>query len=177
MPVEVSLLPSEAAEDAALVADLRDRVNAAYGVAEEALWMPGTERIAADRVAEIVAAGEMAVARVDARIVGSVRVRMLDERTGFFGLLTVHPDEQGAGAGRELVRFAERLARERGASEIELRLLVPREGSDPHKQRLHDWYSRLGYRIVGRSDFGAQNPAALASMRAPLDLVSYRKRF
>ena len=89
--------------------------------------MPGTERIASERVAEIVAAGEMAVARAETRIVGSVRVRMLDEETGFFGLLAVHPDDQGSGVGRELIRFAEQLARERGAGQMELRLLVPRE--------------------------------------------------
>jgi ribosomal protein S18 acetylase RimI-like enzyme len=175
LALEVALLPPEAADDAALVADLCDRINAAYGEAEAALWKAGTGRIAFDRVAEIVAAGELAVARVDGRIVGSVRVRMLDERTGFFGLLTVHPDDQGIGAGRELIRFAEGLAGARGAAEMELRLLVPRDGTDVHKERLDGWYSRLGYRIAGRSDFAAQNPAAAASMRRPLELVTYRK--
>jgi GNAT superfamily N-acetyltransferase len=174
--VEVSLLPVSAADDAALLADLRDRINAAYAEAEEELWVPGTDRIAADRVAEIVAAGELAVARVDSRVVGSVRVRRLDDGTGFFGLLAVHPDDQGLGVGRELVRFAEDLMREAGASEMELRLLVPRAGSDPGKEGLHGWYTRLGYRLTGHRDFAETHPDAVRAMRVPLDIRTYRKR-
>ncbi len=136
--------------------------------------MPGTERIASERVAEIVAAGEMAVARAETRIVGSVRVRMLDEETGFFGLLAVHPDDQGSGAGRELIRFAEQLARERGAGQMELRLLVPREQTDPGKEWLAAWYTRLGYRMTGRADFSESHPAV--EMLTPLDMLTYRKR-
>ena len=86
--------------DAALVADLCSRINAAYAEAESALWVPGTERVEQARVAEIVAAGQMAVARAGDRIVGSVRVRMLDADTGFFGLLAVDPTAQGSGSGR-----------------------------------------------------------------------------
>ena len=135
--------------------------------------MPGTERVASERVAEIVAAGEMAVARDEARIVGSVRVRMLDEETGFFGLLAVHPDDQGSGAGRELVRFAEQLARDRGAGQMELRLLVPREQTDPGKEWLAAWYARLGYRLTGRADFSESHPSE--EMLMPLDILTYRK--
>jgi ribosomal protein S18 acetylase RimI-like enzyme len=138
------------------------------------LWAPGFERVASERVAEIVAAREMGVARVDGRIVGSVRIRRLDEETGFFGLLAVHPADQGKGVGRELVRFAEELSRERGATTMELRLLVPREGDDAHKERLHGWYSRLGYRPVGRADFSASHPDAQS--RGPLDILTYRKK-
>ena len=154
-------------------ADLRARINTAYAEAEDALWAPGFERIALERVAEIVAAGEMAVARVDGKIVGSVRVRFLDEETGFFGSLAVHPADQGAGIGRELVRFAEELARERGATAMGSRLLVPLEGGDAHKERLHTWYSRLGYRPVGRADFSASHPVARS--RTLLDILTYRK--
>ena len=136
--------------------------------------MPGTERIASERVAEIVAAGEMAVARAETRIVGSVRVRMLDEETGFFGLLAVHPDDQGSGAGRELIRFAEQLVRERGAGQMELRLLVPREQTEPGKEWLAAWYTRLGYRMTGRADFSESHPAV--EMLTPLDMLTYRKR-
>jgi ribosomal protein S18 acetylase RimI-like enzyme len=163
------------ADDAALVSDLWARINAAYGQAEEALWAPGTDRVELERVIEIVAAGEMAVARVNGRIVGSIRVRMLDPHTGYFGLLAVHPDDQRRGVGRELILFAERFAREQGATHMELRLLVPREGVDRGKGRLHEWYSRLGYRVTERRDFAKLNPEAAAAMRTPLDLLTFRK--
>ena len=170
-------MPAAAADDAALVADLCSRINAAYGEAEKELWAPETDRIAPERVAEIVAAGEMAVARVDGRIVGSVRVRSVDEETGFFGLLAVHPADQGLGVGRELVRFAEKLMRERGAVEMELRLLVPRDRTDAWKQTLDAWYTRLGYRVTERRSFAELNPEAAAAMATPLDLLTYRRRF
>jgi len=156
------------------VADLTARINAAYAAAESALWVQGTERIAPERVAEIVTAGEMAVARNEGGVLGSVRVRRLDERTGFFGLLAVHPADQGKGVGGALIRFAEEVAREHGATEMELRLLVPRHGIDLGKQRLHDWYSRLGYGIIGRADFSESHPDAAALL--PLDILTYRKR-
>ena len=158
-----------------MVRDLWTRINAAYAAAEEHLWTPGTDRVDLERVVEIVAAGEMAVARGGGRVVGSVRVRMLDPQTGYFGLLAVHPDEQGMGVGRELVRFAERTMRERGAIWMELRLLVPREGADAGKGRLYDWYSRLGYGVTERRDFAKLNPDAAAAMRTPLDLLTFRR--
>lgn len=158
------------------MADLAARINRAYGAAEAALWLPGKERISVERVREIVAAGEMAVARVDAQTVGSVRARLLDERTGYFGLLAVEPGAQGRGAGSALVGFAERLARETGAKRMELRLLLPSEGGDAGKLWLGGWYERLGYRVVGREDFGESHPDSVAAMRTPLEILTYRKR-
>lgn len=172
----VAFLPPSAADDAALVDDLAALVNAAYGAAEEELWAPGTDRIARERVAEIVGAGELAVARANGRIVGSVRVRAVEEEAGYFGLLAVEPESQGAGIGRELVAFAEAVSRERGAGWMELRLLVPREGTDAGKSRLHDWYVRLGYEDVERGDFGESHPAAVDEWRTPLDVLTMHKR-
>jgi GNAT superfamily N-acetyltransferase len=125
-------------------------------------------------VVEIVAAGEMAVARVEGKVVGSVRIRQPDPNTGFFGLLAVSPDQQGEGVGRALVLFAEDLSRERGARSMELRLLVPRGQRDPGKDKLDAWYSRLGYVSVGNEDFSASHPDITS--RVPLDILTYRKR-
>ena len=171
----VELLPPHAADDAALVDDLTRRINAAYRAAEEELWVPGQERIARERVAEIVEAGELAVARINERIVGSVRVRAVEEGAGYFGLLAVEPESQGAGIGRALIAFAEDLSRGCGARWMELRLLVPREGRDAGKSRLYDWYGRLGYEEVERADFGEAHPTAVDVWRTPLDILTMRK--
>lgn len=170
------LLPPSAAGDAALVDELTRLVNAAYGAAEEDLWVPGKDRIAPERVAEIVGAGELAVARVNGRIVGSVRVRDVEDEAGYFGLLAVDPALQGAGIGRELIGFAEAVSRAHGAKRMELRLLVPREGTDAGKSRLYDWYVRLGYEEVERGDFGESHPAAAGEWRTPLDVLTMHKR-
>ena len=59
---------------------------------------------------------------------------------------------------------------------MELRLLVPREGSDAQKSRLYDWYCRLGYDEIDRDDFGDLHPAAADDWRTPLDMITMRKR-
>jgi len=152
--------------------DLAARINRAYAVAEADLWLPGKDRISPERVREIVAEGELAVARLERRVVGSVRLRRLEPEVGFFGLLAVEPSAQGAGIGGELIRFAERSMRDAGAQQMELRLLVPRASSDLHKERLHEWYSRLGYRPIDRRAFDVRESAAA---RTPLDILTYRK--
>jgi ribosomal protein S18 acetylase RimI-like enzyme len=173
--VTVDFLPPTAADDAALVDDLTARINAAYGAAEEDLWVPGKDRIERTRVAEIVRDGEMAVARVDGTVVGSIRVRDVEDGAGYFGLLAVEPAAQGAGVGGALIRFAEDVSRERGARRMELRLLVPREGADAGKSRLYDWYARLGYEETARGDFGESHPAAADEWRTPLDVLTMHK--
>ena len=53
---------------------------------------------------------------------------------------------------------------------MQLELLVPRGAPHPHKVRLHEWYSRLGYRAdLGRRDF--DEPL----LAGPADLWIYRK--
>ena len=52
---------------------------------------------------------------------------------------------------------------------MELELLIPRGAPHPKKVRLHGWYTRLGYRQIGRRDF--DEPGLLR----PADLVVYRK--
>jgi GNAT superfamily N-acetyltransferase len=174
--VSIDFLPPTAADDPALVADLTRRINAAYGAAEEELWFPGNERIESTRVAEIVQAGELAVARIDERVVGSIRIRAPEAKAGYFGLLAVDPAEQGRGIGRDLIRFAEDVSRERGADWMELRLLVPGAGTNPGKTLLYDWYSRLGYETTERADFAETHPEFVDTARMPLDVLTMRKR-
>jgi GNAT superfamily N-acetyltransferase len=117
------------------------------------------------------------VALIDGLIRGSILIRELDGETGYFGLLAVEPAEQRGGIGRALVRFAEDVSRKRGAKAMELRLLVPRMGRDEGKQWLASWYERLGYRVIGREDFGQSHPDSVRSMRTPLDILTFRKEF
>jgi predicted N-acetyltransferase YhbS len=113
---------------------------------------------------ELVAAGEMAVAGDPP--VGCVRVQRLDEDTAMFGMLSVDPAAHGTGFGNALIAFAENAF---DVAEMELELLIPRGARHPSKVRLHEWYSRLGYRQVGRRDFDEPGLAG------PADLWVYRK--
>ena len=175
MSVGVEPLPPAAAHDAALVARLAAIVNAAYGVGEEGIWLPGTERIAAPEVAAAIAAGELLGARLDGALVGCARARMLDGATGEVGLVSAAPEAWGAGVGRALVRAAEAGLAARGATEMQLELLVPREWEQPHKARLREWYERLGYRVVRTAPFGEIAAPSADRLAGPAQFLIFRK--
>jgi hypothetical protein len=57
---------------------------------------------------------------------------------------------------------------------MRLKLLVPRGGTHPFKDRLHSWYSRLGYRAIGAEDVAKALPD-IEKTAVPCDLVTYEK--
>jgi len=162
--------------DQALAPELRRIVNVAYRAGETGLWQPGWERIKLVWMQGDIANGEIAVAWRDGTVAGCIRTFMRAPDRGEFGQLAVDPPAEGAGIGRALIEFAEAACRERGAGEMGLELLVPRDGTHPAKERLHAWYSRLGYRIAGREDFAAAYPEVAELLAVRCDLRSYRKR-
>jgi ribosomal protein S18 acetylase RimI-like enzyme len=150
-------------EDTAAVTRI---INAAYLAGETEIWQDGWSRTTPEQVAQLIASGEIAVARVDGRVVGSVRVRQLTGDTAELGMLSVDPDAFGTGAGRALLAFAEQ---HHGTPFMQLELLVPRGAPHPQKVRLHDWYSRLGYEPISQREF--DEPL----LAGPADLRTYRK--
>jgi predicted N-acetyltransferase YhbS len=150
-------------EDAAAVTRI---VNAAYDAGEAGIWRQGWKRIGPESVEALIARGEIAVARTDGKVIGSVRVLRLDEQTAELGMLSVSPEAFGTGTGRALLRFAEQVY---GTEFMHLELLVPHGAAHPDKVRLHEWYSRLGYREISRRRF--DEPL----LAGPADLVTYRK--
>ncbi len=153
------------------VAEVVRITNAAYDRGEAGIWLPGWKRTDPEWTGSEVAAGEVYVAREDGRIVGSIRVVRLRDDTAEFGLLAVDPDVGGRGVGRTLVDFAEGV---HDVDWMELELLVP---PVPHgnKRRLHEWYTRRGYREWRRRDFATAYPEPGALLVGPSDLVGYRK--
>jgi len=154
---------------------VRAIVNTAYLTSEAGLWKPEWERTSAAWLRDDIARGELAVARREGEPVGCVRVIRRDETTGELGLLAAAPEAHGTGVGTALVRFAEDASRAGGATEMRLELLVPRHGTQPAKERLHEWYTRLGYRVTGRTDFVAAYPEIRDLVAVPCDLRRYRK--
>jgi GNAT superfamily N-acetyltransferase len=173
--IETELLPAAASDDAELMERITDLTNAVYAASEEGLWIDGTERTTIEEVADLTRAGQIAVARLDGRVVGCVRVQRLDEGTGEFGMLTADPAHRGVGIGRELVRFAERKCRAEGLHTMLLELLVPREWSHPGKEFLAAWYTRIGYRVVRTGTIDELYPALAPLLATRCDFVIYRK--
>ncbi|SEP01557.1 GNAT family N-acetyltransferase [Amycolatopsis saalfeldensis] len=173
MSLEIELLPPSAAagEDLAVTA----LVNQVYAVAEKGLWAGPADRTTVAEVAGLVRAGEIAVARLDGRTVGCVRIHRLADGAGEFGLLAAAPDVRGAGIGRALVRFAEQRCRADGCAEMQLELLVPRDWTHPSKEFLAGWYGRLGYRVVRTSTIDEAYPHLAPLLATPCDFLVYRK--
>ena len=122
----------------------------------------------------MVAAEQVALARVVGQAVGCIRTRELDDGVGEFGLLAADPAHRREGVGREVVGFAEQLCRRRGFAVMQLELLVPRGWSHPTKEFLHAWYTRIGYRPVRTDSIEESYPVA-PLLATPCDFVVYRK--
>jgi GNAT superfamily N-acetyltransferase len=161
--------------DPAVVARLTDLINDVYAVAEEGLWRSDATRTTAPQVAELIEAGELAVARLDGEIAGAVHVHAVSDDTGLFGMLVAAPEHRNIGVGRALVDFAEHHSRDCGASAMQLELLVPRTWEHPTKVFLDGWYRRLGYRVARRTTLD-ENYADLTPMLATeCELLVYEK--
>lgn len=90
--------------------------------------------------------------RRHAELVGSVAVRIDDERVAHIGMFAIRPTLQGSGVGRALLGEAERVARERGALEAEMTVIEQRI-------ELLEWYARRGYQPTGETEpFPYGNP-------------------
>jgi len=173
--LDVGIEPADSADDAALVAAITELINGVYVIAEAGLWVDGARRTDAREIAELIRWEELVVARIGGRLVGVVRVHALDAGTAEFGMLAADPARRGVGIGRALVAFAEGWAAERGFARMQLELLVPTSWQHPSKQLLHDWYSRIGYRVVKTGALGELYPELEPLLATTCDLVVYRK--
>ncbi|MDQ6846425.1 MAG: GNAT family N-acetyltransferase [Candidatus Dormibacteraeota bacterium] len=151
------LLPAISADDSSLVEQVCLLVNRAYTVAEAGMWRTVVERTTSAEVAKAMRDREMAVAYEEDHLVGAIRSRLVDEHTGWFGALAVDCAHGGRGVGGQLVRFVEEQTGAAGATMMRLEVLVPLT-PHPHTERLAAWYSRLGYREVGRCSLVEVDP-------------------
>jgi GNAT superfamily N-acetyltransferase len=174
-PIRVALLAPARAGDAALVARLAEVINRAYAHAERGLWHEEAARTTALEIADLVAAGEIAVATRGGELAGTIRVRDLAAGTSELGMLAAAGDHRGTGVGRALVDFVEERSRARGLRAVRLELLLPREWRHPSKERLKAWYGRRGYRVVGSSSVEAAHPHLAPLLATPCELAVYEK--
>ena len=173
--VEVAIVPPADAADDVLMTRIAELVNRVYAEAEKGLWRDGADRTDAPDIAAMVHAGELAVARLDGRLVGAVRIRRLDPGLAEFGMLVASPVHRGIGIGRALVAFAEDWARQQGLSRMQLEVLAPRTWTHPVKEFLRDWYTHIGYRQTRTGRLADAYPALQPQLATPCDFAIYHK--
>jgi GNAT superfamily N-acetyltransferase len=171
----VDLLDATVGDDHDVVDWLTDLVNAVYATAESGLWRSDVTRTTTREMAALIRAHEIAVARLDGRSVGSVRVHAISDTMGEFGMLVVAPENRDAGVGRALVDFAERVCREGGLDAIQLEVLVPRGWQHPSKELLRAWYGRIGYRFVRTGRIDDDYPHLAPQLATACDFEIYEK--
>jgi GNAT superfamily N-acetyltransferase len=174
--VSVRLLDAAASRDARLVERLTVLVNDVYATAESGLWHDGFMRTTPSEFAELIAAGQVAVATTaDGHVVGSMHIHQICEDTSEFGMLVAATDHRGAGIGRALLDFAEQYSRDRGLRAIQLELLVPLAWRHPNKEFLKSWYGRRGFRLVQTRRMDDAHPHLAPLLATPCDLEVHEK--
>jgi GNAT superfamily N-acetyltransferase len=172
---EVTVLAPDEAGDEVLVEELVRLINEAYAVGEAGLWLEGWTRTQPGEIAEAIRSGGMLAATLEGRLVGCAYVRPLDADTGDLGLMAAALDRWGSGMGRELVRSAEEWMRSRGTTTMQLELLVPKRWVHPEKERLHRWYTRLGYQVVRSAPFEEVAAHLAPHLAVPCEFLIFRK--
>jgi ribosomal protein S18 acetylase RimI-like enzyme len=173
--VVVRWLEPDVAEDLALASAVTDVVNLAYAHTEVGLFATTIERTDIDDVRTSISRRETAVALLEGAVVGSVRARALDGRTGWFGALGVDPAVHGRGFGEALVRFVEDDAAAAGRGAMQLEVLESKP-IHPHLSRVREWYERRGYRETSRLPLEALFPDDAARLLvAVMDVVTMQK--
>jgi GNAT superfamily N-acetyltransferase len=173
--IAVRMLDGAHARDARLADDLTSLVNSVYASSESGLWRDGVSRTTTSELADLIHAGQIAIATRDEQLAGSVRIRDIADNVSEFGMLVADPAQRGSGVGSALVEFAEQRGRRRGLRAIRLELLVPRGRRHPSKEFLAAWYDRIGYRRVRTETIEDTYPQLVPLLAIPCDLATYEK--
>ena len=84
-----------------------------------------------------------------------------EPNVGEWGCLALAKEHQSKGYAKQLVRAAEKRIWEHGCTVCQLELLAPTNWKHQHKERLRQWYTRLGYDLQHSNDYDA------STMRLP----------
>ena len=135
------------ADDAGTLAAI---INRAFVV--EAFFKIGERTSSADVVGLMREGGTFLIAEDNGTPVGCVFVKAKGA-TGYFGMLSVDPGQQGKGLGRVLIDASEAHLRDRGCGNVEIEIVNLRE-------ELPQFYEKFGYRKTEERPFTSPERAS-----------------
>ena len=135
------------------IQSLCDLINLVYREAEDGLLMPESKRIFTNDLRLLLENKELLVAIDNGKIIGCVKITLIDDDHAMFGMLVTCQEYRGSGIGGKLVAAAEQWARDQNRRVMCLELLTPTNWQQAHKEFLKAWYTRLGYRIHSSKTF------------------------
>jgi GNAT superfamily N-acetyltransferase len=168
-------LPTESDLEADTIRRLSDLINEVYDDAESGMWKRKGTRTGPDEVERLLRAKALILAEIDGVLVGSVNVNLMGDGVGEFGMLVADLSRRGTGIGSALVEHAELWAREKGCHTMRLELLTPRHWTQPSKEFLKRWYSRVGYQPRRSEPLETLHPELVPELATECDFTVWLK--
>jgi GNAT superfamily N-acetyltransferase len=167
--------PSESDLEADNIERLSDLITDVYDDAESGMFKRKGTRTNPAQVERLLRARSLILAEIDGVLVGSVNVNLRSEGVGEFGMLVADRKYRAFGIGSALVERAEQWARHQGCHTMRLELLTPRHWTQPSKEFLKDWYSRLGYAPRATEPLDSMYPDLVPQLATECDFTVWLK--
>ena len=104
---------------------------------------------------------------VAGQLLGCVYLEKKDDAL-YLGMLTVSPDAQTGGIGKQLMAAAEQLARDRHCRAVTMTVI-------PQRTELIAWYERRGYRLTGETQPFPMDDPRFGLPKVPLSFIVLEK--
>lgn len=130
------------------IEQITNLINLVYQQSEGDFWPTDGSyaRTNFDEITDFINKGELIIAQLGDKIVGSVHVYPIDKTTLGFGMLTSSLEFRKLGIGNLLLKTVEDFAIENQYKIIQLELLKPTDFNHPEKKFLEKWYQKWGYK-------------------------------
>ena len=121
-------------------------INKAYQEGEKGLWTTDYERITTNDLTKLIENNQIVVSKLEDQIVGCIQVKLEhSNKKATFGMLSVDKEFEGKGIGRSLISFIEKYCKDCQMENLQLELLLPVDSKHGFKERLKEWYTKLGF--------------------------------
>jgi len=163
----VEKLGQDASKNKQLAKQLTTMINQAFRSTESGMWQSTMQRTNADDIVDFIQNGEMVCVYKKAKVAGCMRLQRITEEIAEIGMLAVDLTEQGLGVGRSLIQFGEAELIAQGYKILQIELLKPKNYSDESREKLQQWYERLGYNQVEEHPLEEVLPELASGLKVP----------